>query len=152
MPEPERRRTEACKTDEERREDAYQKRLKEIAERETPSHSSFLRWMHLDALWIPTTLGGPTTFGLVGTHITVGDIKGTHVFGPPGVMLVLDDDGVSRTLRPAITWGVSVHVLDFRTPGTNRDTQLYVNLTKVWTMGGYSSSLDMVGMSFTWKK
>lgn len=151
LPEEERRRTEACKTAEEKRADQYQRIVKEREEREKPRHSSFLDWLHLDALWIPAT-SGVSSYGLVGAHMTIADIHGANVFGPPGVMLILDNDGGRLRLRPALTWGASLHLLDFRTPGSGRDAQLYLNIAKCWTTGGYQGGIDMAGLSVTWKK
>src|SRR5262245_20188854 len=46
LPEDERRRTEVCKTPEERAEDAAYKRVvEEREEKEKPTHSSFLKWL-----------------------------------------------------------------------------------------------------------
>jgi hypothetical protein len=151
LPEEKRRQTEECKTAEERREDEYERRLKEIAEHEKPRHSSFFHWLHLDGLWVPMSMGA-STYGLVGTHMTIPDIHGANLFGPPGVMLMLDESEGHRRIRPALTWGVSFHLTDFRTPGSGRNAQLYLNLTKAWTTGDYRNGIDMAGLSVTWKK
>jgi hypothetical protein len=59
--------------------------------------------------------------------------------------------GSGRTIEPALTWGISVYLTDFRTPGL-RTSQLYLNVTKAWTMGDFHSGFDMAGLSVTWKK
>src|SRR5688572_28810602 len=50
LPEKQRRATEKCKTEEERREDDYQRRVAERLEREKPRRTSFLKWLHVDGL------------------------------------------------------------------------------------------------------
>ena len=151
LPEEKRRQTEACKTEEEKREDAYEKLLQERADREKPKHSSFLQWLHFDGLWLPAQTGA-IYYGLIGAHMTIADIKGANIFGPPGVMLLLEDHSGRRRVRPALTWGVSLHLTDFRTPGSSRPAQLYLNFTKAWTSGSYESGLALAGLSLTFKE
>lgn len=151
MPEGERRKTDACKTDEERRWDDYERRQKEAEKKERISRTSFLKWMHVDSLWVPTVLGA-TTYGLIGAHLAVANVGRVYFYGPPGFMLLLEDGGTSRRVRPALTWGISVHLTEFRVPGTSRDAQLFVNLARCWTVGDASGGLDMGGLSVTWKK
>jgi hypothetical protein len=151
LPEEKRRQTEACKTEEEKQEDAFQALVEQRADKEKPKHSSFLQWVHFDGLWVPAQ-SGASSYGLVGAHMTIADVKGANIFGPPGVMLVLDTRNGRQRLRPALTWGVSMHLTDFRLPGTERATQLYLNLTKCWTTGGYESGLTMAGLSVTFKQ
>ena len=151
LPEQKRRATEVCKTDEERREDEYQRRVAERLEKEKPTHSSFLKWLHFDGLWTPTTWGSGT-FGLVGTHVTIANVGRVNFFGPPGVMLLLEDTGRSRSIRPAITWGISVYLMDFHPPATDNTAQLFLNLAKAQTFGDGRSGMDMAGLSITWKK
>jgi hypothetical protein len=151
LPEQKRRTTEACKTDEERREDEYQRRLAEQLEKEKPTRTSFLKWLHFDGLWTPTTWG-TGTFGLIGSHVTIANVGRVNFFGPPGVMLLLEDTGTSRSIRPAITWGVSVYLMDFRPLGTGTTAQLFLNLAQAQTFGDRKSGLDLAGFSVTWKK
>jgi hypothetical protein len=151
LPEKARRATEACKTDEERREDEYQKRVAERLEKEKPTKTSFLKWLHFDGLWAPTTWGAGT-FGLVGTHVTIANVGRVNFFGPPGVMLLLENyDGV-RSIRPAMTWGVSVYLADFQPPGAGHRAQLFLNLAKAQTFGSGQGGMDLAGLSITWKK
>jgi len=151
LPEETRRQTEACKSEAEKQEDAYQALLEERADKEKPKHSSFLQWVHFDGLWMPLQ-SGASSYGLIGAHMTIADVKGANIFGPPGVMLVLDSRNGKQRFRPALTWGVSMHLTDFRLPATERATQLYLNLTKCWTTGGYESGLTMAGLSVTFKQ
>lgn len=151
LPEKKRRATEICKTDEERREDEYQRRVAERLEKEKPTRTSFLRWLHIDGLWAPTTWG-TGTIGLVGTHVTIANVGRVNFFGPPGVMLLLEDTGEGRQVRPAMTWGISVYLADFRSPGTNNTAQLFLNLAKAQTFGDQRSGMDLAGLSITWKK
>ena len=151
LPEQKRRATPACKTEEEKREDEYQRRVAERLEREKPTHSSFLKWLHIDGMWAPTTLGSGT-FGLIGTHVTIANVGRVNFFGPPGVMLLLEDTGGSRSIRPAMTWGISVYLLDFRPPGANHQAQLFLNLAKGQTFGAQAAGMDLAGLSITWKK
>lgn len=148
LPEEKRRKTEECKTDEERREDAQQKRRDEAAEKEKPKHTSFWKRVHVDGLSLPTA-SGVAAYGLVGTHVAVANIGRVYLFGPPGVMLLLEQAGDTRRLTPAISWGFDIYLSDFRFPGTDRTAQLYVNLTKCW-MARYQ--VDMFGLSVSWKK
>jgi hypothetical protein len=151
LPEKTRRATEICKTEEERREDDYQKRVAERLEREKPTKTSFLKWLHVDGLWAPTTMEGGT-FGLVGTHVTIADIGRVNLFGPPGVMLLIEDHGGGRTIRPAITWGISVYLVDFHPPGTTNTARLFLNLAKAQTFGDQRTGMDLAGLSITWRK
>jgi len=151
LTEEKRRQTEKCKTEEERREDEYQRREKERAEKEKPTHSSFLRWLNIDGLWVPTQLGG-TTYGLIGAHLVVANLNRLYFFGPPGVLLILENGSGGRDLHPALTWGFGIHLTDFNMPASRRTVQLYLNLTKCWTVGSYQNGLDMAGLSISWKK
>jgi hypothetical protein len=151
LSEPKRRATQACKTEEEKREDEYQKRVAERAEKEKPTHTSFLRWLHFDGLWAPTTLGSGT-FGLIGTHMTIANVGRVNFFGPPGVMLLLENSGGSRHIRPAMTWGISVYLVDFRPPGSDNTARLFLNLAKAQTFGDQRGGMDLAGLSVTWKK
>ena len=151
LPESKRRQTDECKTIEERREDARREREREIAEREKPTHSSFLRKLHLDGLWIPTSTG-TGQYGLIGTHIDVASAGRLHFFGPPGMMLVLENTDGGWKIKPVLTWGVSVFIGDVRLPGQKSQAQLFFNLTKSWSAGNFQIGRDMAGLSLTWKK
>ena len=152
LSESKRRQTEICKTEEERSADARQKRLDELAEKEKPSHTSFLRKLHLDGLWIPTSMG-TGQYGLIGTHLDVASVGRIHFFGPPGVILVLEraENGGWR-VKPSLTWGVSVFLAEVRLPGAEKHSQLFFNMTKSWSAGSFSTGRDMAGLSLAWKK
>jgi len=151
LPEEKRRKTEVCKTEDEKREDAYQKVVQERLEKEKPSHTSFLRWLHLDAMWMPTTFDG-SIVGLVGSHMTVANIDRLNFFGPPGVILLMQSVGGEKKILPALTWGFSVYLTDLKMPGEHHKAQMYLNLTKVWETGNQNNGMDMAGISMTWKK
>jgi len=151
LPEEERRRTVECQTDAEQREDAYKKRLAEQLAKERDSRTSFLKWIHVDGLWVPTELGA-STYGIIGTHIIVAEIGRLALYGPPGVMLLASREGDTWRMRPAFTWGVSVYLTDFRWPGSREEARLFLNVGKVWTTGDYRTGMDMAGLSVTWKR
>jgi hypothetical protein len=152
LSESKRRQTEICKTEEERLADARQKHLDELAEKEKPTHTSFLRKFHLDGLWIPTSLG-LGQYGLIGTHLDVASVGRVHFFGPPGMLMMLEhsEDGKWH-IKPSLTWGVSVYMADVRLPGATHSAQLYFNLTKSWSAGTFETGRDMAGLSLAWKK
>lgn len=152
LSESKRRQTDICKTEEERAEDARQQHLKEQAEKEKPTRTSFLQRMHLDGLWIPTSTG-VGQYGLIGTHLDVASIGRVHLFGPPGMMMVLEraEDGGWR-VRPELTWGVSLYLSDVRFPGSKHHAQLFFNLTKAWSATNFQTGRDMAGLSLSWKK
>jgi hypothetical protein len=151
LPEKTRRATEACKTEEERREDEYQKLVAQRLEKEKPTKTSFLKWLHVDGLWAPTTIGAGT-FGLVGTHVTIANVGRVNFFGPPGLMLLLENRDGGRTIRPAMTWGISVYLTDFKPLGSDHTAQLFLNLAKAQTFGAGRAGMDLAGLSITWKK
>lgn len=151
LSEAKRRQTDICKTAAERDEDARAQRLKEQDERERPHHTSFLRKLYLDGLWMPTSMGAGQ-YGLIGTHLDLATVGRVHVFGPPGVMLVLEQTEDGWRVKPALTWGFSIYVTDVRLPGARRRAQLFFNVTKSWTGGNISVGRDMAGLSLTWKK
>src|SRR5262245_4737083 len=151
LPDDRRREREECMTEEERREADQQRRMKQAELKERPEHTSFLKWLHVDGLWVPTTMGA-TTYGLIGTHVAVANVGRVYFFGPPGFMLLLDNTDAGRRIRPALSWGISVHVTDFRMPGASQEARLFFNLAKCWTMGNQQTGLDMAGLSITWKK
>lgn len=140
-----------CMTDEERSEADQRRRMKEAELKERPEHTSFWKWVHVDGMWIPTQLGA-STYGLIGTHVAVANLGRVHFFGPPGFMLLLENHRDGRRIRPALSWGVSIHVTDFRMPGTTQNARLFFNLAKCWTMGDQRTGMDMAGLSVTWKK
>ena len=115
--------------------------------------STFLRWLHTDAFWIPSESGHDVR-GIVGVHLAIARIGRINIFGPPGFMLVMEGPGGARLARGARTWGTSIYLIDFRVPGSRKMGQLYVNIGKAWTSGDYhsSTSVNMVGLSATWKK
>jgi hypothetical protein len=90
-------------------------------------------------------------YGLVGVHLAVANIKRVYFFGPPGVMLLSSRTSTGRAAEPALTWGISVYLTDFHMPGL-RTSQMYLNVTKAWTMGDFHEGFDMAGLSVTWKK
>jgi hypothetical protein len=150
--EAERRAAEFCKTDDERAEDAREKRRKEEAEREKPTHSSFFRKFHLDGLWIPTSMGAGQ-YGLIGTHLEVASAGRLHFFGPPGMMLMAEKNAEGRwRIRPALTWGVGFEIGEFHFPGIRDRAHLYFNLTKTWSGGSLQMGRDLAGLSVSWQK
>jgi hypothetical protein len=146
-----RRQTEECKTPEEKAEDAYQALLKKRLDEEKKKHSSFLKWFHVDGVWVPTE-SGASSYGLIGAHLAVANLGRVYFYGPPGVMLLVNNTKGGHEFRPALTWGVSVYLTDFHVPGVRRPAQLFLNLSKAWTRGGYQNGLNMSGLSVTWKK
>ena len=159
MSEEERRKAERCKTEEERREDEYQRRLAEIDGKEKPVNSSFMKWVHLDGGWVQSA--NSTIFqGLIGMHVAIFESGRLQFYGPPGVMLIRQEVGGNKhQLRPATTWGFSFRLFDSRIPGTSQQVRIFANLAKVWILGGSqddiisaSSSIDMMGLSVTFAK
>jgi hypothetical protein len=151
LSESERLKTERCLTDEERIKAEQEKRQREAQQREKATHSSFLRWVHVDALWIPAASGNQT-FGLVGTHLAVANVGRIYFYGPPGVILLRQPNGHGWSYRPGFSWGFSVYLTEAKVPGTTHHARLFFNLTKVWTQGDYRTGMDMAGLSVTWKK
>jgi hypothetical protein len=130
----------------------YWELLRQRAEDEVPSRSRFLSWIHLDGPWVPMSTG-TRTYGIIGMHVAVAQLGGRlFVFGPPGAMLVAQKSGGGWAVRPAMTWGMSFHLRDFRVPGTARDAQLFVNFARAWISGSRQNGMDMIGLSVTWKK
>ena len=151
LKETERRRTERCKTDEERRQDDLERRQKERAERERPTKTSLLTWIHTDALWTESS-SGASMFGVIGVHLAVANVGRVYFFGPPGVMLVSEATPEGRMWRGRFTWGLGIHLFDFRAPSSSRQARLFLNVAKVWSGTDYRTGSDMVGLSMTWKK
>ena len=118
---------------------------------EKKKHSSFLKWFHIDGVWVPTE-SGASSYGLIGAHLAVANLGRVYFYGPPGVMLLVDHRNGGHEFHPALTWGVSVYLTDFHVPGVRRPAQLFLNLSKCWTRGGYQTGLNMGGLSVTWKK
>ena len=130
----------------------YWELLLQRAEEEVPSRSRFLRWIHLDGPWVPMS-NGMRAYGIVGMHVVVAQLGGRlFVFGPPGAMLVAQKNSGGWSVRPAMTWGMSFHLKDFRVPGTPREAQLFVNFARAWVSGSRQNAMDMIGLSVTWKK
>ena len=151
LPEQERRETNACKTQSERDEDDQKRRVKEAEDRERGTKTSFLRRFLLDGMWVPMSGGGQ--YGLIGTHLDVASVGRIHLFGPPGVLMMIErtENGGQR-VRPAWTWGVSIYLTEFEFPGSGRRTQLYFNLAKAWSAGDARTGRDLCGLSLSWKK
>jgi hypothetical protein len=113
-------------------------------------HSSFLKWVHFDVLWLPTSTDNDA-LGIIGTHLAVAQL-GRIWIGPPGVLLVRVPTERGRTLRPAFTWGFSVHIADVQMPRSRHTARLFLNLAKVTTHGeDFNSGMDMGGLSVSWK-
>jgi hypothetical protein len=133
------------------------KRERERLEKETPSRTSFLDRVHLDVLGAPPEIGGGANLvGVVGAHLTIVEFGRINLFGPPGVMLAMasaDGEPPGRW-RPmtALSWGISVRLLEFRVRGSARKTVMYLNLTKLWTWGDFTKGTDFAGLSFAWKR
>ena len=135
----------ACKRDHERR------------DREKPEKTSFFDRVHLDVLGTPPETGnGGRLIGIVGAHITIAEFGRVHLFGPPGVMVAMQATGsdTSERWRPmtALTWGISIRLIDFQMRGASRRTVMFLNLTKLWAWGNFNSGTDFASLSFAWKK
>jgi hypothetical protein len=123
-------------------------------EREKPSKTSFLDRVHLDLVGAPPEIGNrPSLVGLVGGHLTIAEFGRIHLFGPPGVMVAIQSSGDASGWRPltALTWGISLRLVEFPIRGSSRRTVLFLNLTKLWTWGDFSRGTDFAGVSFAWK-
>src|SRR5262245_15377944 len=96
--------------------------------------SMFLSALHTDVMWLPTSSGNDA-LGLVGAHFTVANIGRVYLYGPPGVLLLRDSSEGVR-FHPALTWGFSFHLADFKI-GPKHTVRLFANMTKVWTRGDY---------------
>jgi hypothetical protein len=115
------------------------------------SHSSFLRWVHVDGLWLPGQ-SDAGVFGLVGMHVAVARIGRTDIFGPPGVMLVRQQTPKGPLIRALFTWGVSYRLTDIHVPHKSRPASLYLSLAKCWTSVNIDDGLAMFGLSITWER
>ena len=120
-------------------------------EQDDDPFAKFLKWVKVDAAWMPGQLDAGF-YGVIGMHVAVAKVGRLYVFGPPGVMLVVQDTGEGRILRPAFTWGFSYALTEVRIPSTRRNAQLYLTLGRCWVTGSYSNGLNMVGLSVTWKE
>jgi hypothetical protein len=120
-------------------------------QKEGSKRTAFLKWVHLDGLWIPPS-NHVDQFGIIGTHLAIANIGRLYLYGPPGVMLIRQRSGGEWMFRPAFTWGFSFYLMDFQMPGSTQTMQLFANVTKVWTQGDERNGIDMVGLSVTWKK
>jgi hypothetical protein len=114
-------------------------------------YAKFLKWVKVDAAWMPGQLDAGF-YGIIGMHVAVAKVGRLYIFGPPGVMLVVQDTAEGRMLRPGFTWGFSYALTEVRIPSTRRNAQLYLTLGRCWVTGSYSNGLNMVGLSVTWKK
>ena len=131
-------------------------RERERMEKEKPPKTSFLDRVHLDVFGAPPEIGGGASlFGLVGAHLTIAEIGRINIYGPPGVMVAMQSeaDGSGRW-RPmtALTWGVSIRLVEFRLRGSSRRTVMFLNLNKLWTWGDFTQGTDFAGLSFAWKR
>jgi len=115
------------------------------------SFASFLKYLHTDVLWTPSETGAGLQ-GLVGVHLVIANIGRVHFFGPPGVMLVMQNTSTGKMVRVASTWGTSIYLVDFRLPGSRQGGKLFVNLGKAWTTGDQRTGINMIGLSATWRK
>jgi hypothetical protein len=119
---------------------------------DTGPNSFFLKWLLVDALWIPTQ-SGDHTFGLIGAHLAVAHIGRVYIYGPPGIFILRTKTPDGWMLRPGFTWGFSFHLKEFQMPGVGgRRALLFLNVTKYWTEGDYRTGSSMAGLSVTWKK
>jgi hypothetical protein len=114
-------------------------------------HSSFLRWVHVDGLWLPGQ-SDAGVFGLVGMHVAVARIGRMDLFGPPGVMLVRQQTPNGPLIRPLFTWGVSYRLTDVHVPHKSRPASLYLSLAKCWTSVNIDDGIAMFGLSITWER
>jgi hypothetical protein len=115
-------------------------------------NSFFVKWLLVDALWIPTQTGDHT-FGIIGAHLAVAHIGRVYIYGPPGIFLLRAKTPDGWMLRPGFTWGFSFHLAEFRMPGVGgRRALLFLNVTKYWTEGDYRTGSSMAGLSVAWKK
>ena len=133
------------------------KRDRERMDREKPEKTSFFDRVHLDVLGTPPETGnGGRLIGIVGAHITIAEFGRVHLFGPPGVMVAMQATGsdASERWRPmtALTWGISIRLIDFQMRGASRRTVMFLNLTKLWAWGNFNSGTDFASLSFAWKK
>jgi hypothetical protein len=157
LSEADRLKLEICSTQEERDAAEARKRQEAIAEHEKPTHSRFPKWLHIDSMWMPGNFQ-EHTYGVIGLHITVANLDRVYFYGPPGFMLLVEDNGFSHRVRPALTWGVSLFLVNFRIPTTNHSARLFLNVSKYWTTTGldaetsYVNGRDLAGLSFTWNR
>src|SRR5262245_22680132 len=114
-------------------------------------HTSFLRWLHTDVMWVPTESGN-ATYGLIVVHLAVARIGGLDIQGPPGVILLRQRTEDGWMLRPGMTWGLSFRLTDFELPHFKRAVTMYANLSRVWTGGDSRMSMNLAGISLTWKR
>jgi len=133
------------------------KRDRERMDREKSEKTSFFDRVHLDVLGTPPETGNAgRVIGIVGAHITIAEFGRVHLFGPPGVMVAMQATGsdTSERWRPmtALTWGISIRLIDFQVRGASRRTVMFLNLTKLWAWGNFNSGTDFASLSFAWKK
>jgi hypothetical protein len=119
---------------------------------DAPTHTAFLRRVHIDGLWT-TTQDGSRFYGIVGTHISLVDVGPVQVFGPPGVMLLTVPDGHGgRKVSLGYTWGVSVRLADVRVGAQSKNFTLFLNVTKLFVATGAvgpqgTQGYNIVGLS-----
>jgi hypothetical protein len=122
------------------------------AECQTTEKASLLKWVHIDALWLPVSDGGgQSSLGLIGTHIALAHIGRVYVYSAPGILVLHTSHQPGWALRVHMTWGVSVYLTDVHVPGMRRTAQVFLNVANV---GGRDEQpgMQMAGLSVTWKK
>ena len=101
---------------------------------------------------MPTSSSNSGTYGLIGAHFTVANVGRVYFYGPPGVMLLLlPGENGDRRWQPALTWGLSIRLIDIRFPGATHPSRLFANFAKCWTGTDQRFGIDMAGLSLTWK-
>ena len=119
--------------------------------KEKPPHTSFLRWVHTDVMWMPAE-SGVSLVGLVGMHVTVARVGRVEFFGPPGVMLVREQTDRGPFIRPALTWGLGYRLTSIHLPGRSKPITVFANVAKCWmnAISNQDDSLSLIGISITW--
>jgi hypothetical protein len=126
--------------------------LDDRVQRESPTKTKWWSHIHVDALWLTPQV--PTSYGIIGIHVTFKVAGRLQLFGAPGAMLlnVPTSDG-RREWKPATDLGFSYRLFDFKFPGSQRDATLHLNLAKAWIVGHggpfFDTSVDLAGFSFS---
>jgi hypothetical protein len=126
------------------------------AQQEAPTKSLWWEHIHLDGLWaMPQWSSG--VFGLVGMHASVDVAGRLQVFVAPGaIVLNLPNGRGSREWHPATDWGIGYRIVNFTIPRTDQRASLHLNLAKAWVLadpiGAFPSTVDLVGLSMTFKR
>jgi len=132
--------------------DARRERADAQLQREAPTKTKWWEHVHLDVLW-PMTQLGASTYGVVGTHVTMEMSDRLQIFVAPGVMLMNLPAERGRKWTPAADWGISYRLFEFKAPGFGRRARLHVNVAKAWIFAGPKSiartSVDLAGFSLT---